>query len=96
MKESCRKKYRTEEEKKKLTKRINIIEGQINGIKQMINDDRYCSDILIQISAINNSLKSLGNEILKNHLSTCIVNDIKNDKLEAVDEIIYLFKIMNK
>ena len=93
---NCQKtKHRTAEEKKKINKRLNIIEGQIKGIKQMVEDDRYCNDILIQISAINKSLKSLGNEILKSHLSTCVVNDLKNDTLEAIDEIIDLFGRIN-
>lgn len=94
---NCQKtKHRTEEEKKKITKRLNIIEGQIKGIKQMIEDDRYCNDILIQISAINKSLKSLGNEILKSHLSICVVNDLKNNNLEVVDEVIDLFEKLNR
>lgn len=94
---NCQKtKHRTEEEKKKVTKRLNIIEGQIKGIKQMVEDDRYCNDILIQISAINKSLKSLGNEILKSHLSTCVVNDLKNNNLEVVDEVIDLFEKLNR
>lgn len=93
----CQKtKHRTEEEKKKIIKRLNIIEGQIKGIKQMVEDDRYCNDILIQISAINKSLKSLGNEILKSHLSTCVVNDLKNNNLEVVDEVIDLFEKLNR
>lgn len=95
--DNCQKtKHRSCEEKKKMTKRLNIIGGQINGVKQMIEDDRYCSDILIQISAINKSLKSLGNEILKSHLNTCVVNDIKNDNLEVIDEVIDLFDKLNK
>lgn len=89
-------KHRTEEEKKKLIKRLNIIEGQVKGIKQMLEDERYCQDILIQISAIDKSLKSLGNEILKSHLSTCVVNDLKNNNLEIIDEIISLFDKLNK
>jgi len=95
--EECTKsKHRTEEEKKKINKRLNIIEGQVNGVKQMVLDDRYCADILIQISAINKSLKSLGNEIMKSHLSTCVVEDIKNDKLEVIDEVVSLFEKMNR
>lgn len=91
-----RSKHRTDEEKKKFNKRLNIIEGQIKGIKQMLEDDRYCSDILIQISAINKSLKSLGNEIMRSHLSTCVVEDIQNNKLEVIDEVISLFEKMNR
>ena len=82
--------HRTEEEKKKLTKRLNIIEGQLKGIRQMLEDDRYCQDIVIQISAVDKSLKSLGNEILKSHLSSCVVADIKNNNLEVIDEVVSL------
>ena len=87
-----RKKHRTEEEKEVLIKRLSRIEGQVRGIKKMIEDDRYCDDSLIQVSAINNSLKSLGNEILKSHLSTCVVEDLKNDNLDVIDDIIDLFR----
>ncbi len=85
-------KKRSLEEKNYLKKRLNIIEGQVRGIKDMIEQDRYCSDILIQLSAINKGLQSLGENILKNHLSTCVIEDIKNDKIESVDEIMDLFK----
>lgn len=94
--ECSRKRPRTIEEKKKITKRLNIIEGQIKGVRQMIDDERYCADILIQISAIDKSLKSLGTELLKEHLSTCVVEDIKNDNLEVIDEVISLFERMNR
>ena len=89
-------KYRTEEEKKQLIRRLNIINGQVNGLKQMIEYDRHCSDILIQVSAITKSLKSFGNVLLKSHLKTCVVNDIKNDKLSALDEVVDLFNKLNK
>ena len=99
MKNKCEKctrsKHRTEEEKKKLTRRLNIISGQINGLKQMNEDDRYCDDVLIQISSVNKALKSLGNEILKNHMETCVVKDLKEDKLEVIDDVIDLFGRIN-
>ena len=84
--------YRTEEQKKELTKRLNIIEGQIRGINQMIADDRYCNDVLIQISAVNKSLQSLGNYILENHLKTCVSRDIQNGNLEILEEVMLLIK----
>lgn len=94
--EKCtRSKHRTEDEKANLTRRLKIIEGQVRGIRQMIEDDRYCDDVLIQISAINQSLKSLGNEILKNHLATCVVEDIQNNKLEVIDDVMQLFRKLN-
>lgn len=89
-------KHRSVEEKTNLIKRLNVIEGQVRGVKQMIEEERYCDDVLIQISAIQSSLKSLGNVILKNHLSTCVVEEIKNDKLEVIDDIIDLFGRLNK
>ena len=61
----------------------------------MLEDDRYCQDIVIQISAVDKSLKSLGNEILKNHLSTCVVADIKENNLEVIDEVVSLFDKLN-
>ncbi len=97
--ENCKKcertTHRTEEETKKLKKRLNIIEGQIKGIQKMLDDDRYCQDIIIQISAIDKSLKSLGNEILKSHLSSCVVADIKKDNLSVIDEVVSLFDKLN-
>lgn len=83
---------RSDEKKKELTKRLNIIEGQIRGINQMVVDDRYCGDILIQIAAVTNALKSLGNNILESHLKSCVVNDIKEDKIDILDEVMTLIK----
>ena len=85
-------KHRNDDEKNYIKTRLKTIEGQVRGISQMIDDDRYCNDILIQISAINNSLKSLAQEILKIHMSTCIVDDIKKDRLEVIDEVMDLIK----
>lgn len=81
--------------KQELITRLNRIEGQVRGIKQMINDDRYCDDILIQISAIINSLKGFGNNILKDYLSTTVVDDLKKGKLETIEEIVTLFGRIN-
>ena len=61
----------------------------------MIETDRYCDEVLIQISSVNKALKSLGNEILKNHLETCVVKDLKDDKLEVIDDVIDLFGRIN-
>lgn len=83
--------HRTKEEKKILVNRLNKIEGQVRGIKKMIEDDRYCDEILIQIAAVNKSIKSLGNNILKNHLSTCVVSNIKENNLCVIDNVMDLF-----
>ena len=85
-----RKTHRTTAEKDDYVKRLNRIEGQIRGINKMVQDDRHCDDILIQISAVSSALKSLGQEILLNHMKTCVVDDIKNDKLDTIDEVMEL------
>lgn len=84
--------HRDEETKKKLNKRLKTIEGQIRGVQNMINEDKYCNDILIQLLAINKSIKSVSNEIFKNHLSTCVVRDIKNNDLKIIDEVMELIR----
>lgn len=87
-----RKTYRSLEDKKKLKNRLNIIEGQIRGINQMIAEDRYCDDVLIQIAAVTNALKSLGNNILESHLKSCVTNDIQNGNMDIIDEVMTLIK----
>ena len=86
---------RKEADKDALKIIINKIAGQMNGIKKMIDDDRYCSDILIQLLAIEKAIKSLEMVILDNHLKTCVVNDIKNNDLSSLDEITDLIKKMD-
>ena len=81
---------RNEKIKNNSLKRLNRINGQITGIKKMLENDRQCEDILIQISAVSNALKSLGEEILFDHMKNCMTNDIKNNKLESIDEVIDL------
>ena len=97
-KENCcnKKTHRGQEERKIINNRINRIEGQLRGIKKMVDEDVYCNDILVQLSAVQNSVKSLSNHILENHLYTCVTNDIENGKTEIVDELINLFKKFNK
>lgn len=93
----CTKKTkRTNDEKKLLSNRLSRIDGQIRGVKKMIEEDAYCNDVLIQLSAIQNSVKSLSNKILENHLYTCIARDIENGEISAIDEILSLFRRFNK
>lgn len=89
-------KPRPAEDKKYLTMRLNVIEGQIRGIKQMIEEDRFCDEILMQLSAVNNSLKSVGSKLLKDHLDTCVIHDIKNNKTEVMDDVMALFARLYK
>lgn len=97
MKECCNKKtIRGENEKKLINNRINRIEGQLKAIKKMIESDTYCNDVLIQLSAVENSVKSLSNYILENHLYSCVTKDLENGNMEIIDELISLFKKFNK
>ena len=88
--------HRTDEEKSVINNRISRIEGQLKGIKKMISEDAYCNDVLIQLSAIENSVKSLSNHILENHLYSCVTKDLEDGKLDIIDELIALFKKFNK
>ena len=97
MEECCNKKtIRGENEKKLINNRIKRIEGQLKGIKKMIQSDTYCNDVLIQLSAVENSVKSLSNYILENHLYSCVTKDLENGNMEIIDELISLFKKFNK
>ncbi len=84
--------YRSDDEKKRLTKRLNIIEGQIKGINQMIVDDRYCDDVLIQIAAVTKALQSLGNHVLNSHLKNCVANEVKSGNLDILDDVMKLIR----
>lgn len=93
----CNKKTkRSPEEKKLIINRLNRISGQINGINKMIEEDAYCNDVLIQLSAVKNSVKSLSTHILENHLYTCVTNELEKGDFEAIDELISLFKRFNQ
>ena len=92
--ESGRKKHkpRTPEQVKSLVTRLNRIDGQILGIKKMIEENRYCPDVLMQVSAVQSSLNSFNKELLATHIKTCVVDDIREGKEEAVDELCELLK----
>jgi len=87
---------RSDTEIQLIRNRLNRIEGQIKGIKKMVENDSYCNDILIQLSATQNSIKSLANYILENHLYNCITRDLENGEVDSLDELISLFKRFNK
>ena len=78
---------RTEQDKKKLMNRLKRIEGQIRGIQAMLESDAYCNDILIQSAAATAAINAFNKEILSRHIHTCVVRDIRNGKLDVVDEL---------
>ena len=83
-----KKKERTEKEYKDLLNRLSRIEGQVRGIKRMVEEDAYCTDILIQVSAVNAALNSFNKVLLANHIRTCVAEDIRAGKEETIDELV--------
>ena len=81
-------KERSEDERRKLMNRLNRIEGQIRGIKGMLERDAYCPDILAQAAAANAALNAFSRELLANHIRSCVVSDIREGREETVDELL--------
>lgn len=90
----CHTKHTPRDEKmvKSLKQRLNRIAGQINGVSKMIDENRYCGDVLIQIAAIENALKEVGYIVLKDHMMTCVSDDIKNNDFSSLEEAIEITK----
>ena len=90
--EGCceRMKKRGDEEKKALSNRLSRIEGQIRGIREMVERDAYCADILIQVSAVTAALGSFNKALLGEHIRTCVADDVKNGGAEKIDELVEL------
>ena len=83
-----RRREREPEEMTKLVSRLNRIEGQIKGIRAMLEDERYCTDILTQVAAAQQGLRSFGIELMKSHMKTCLVAEVQAGNEEALDEAI--------
>lgn len=79
---------RSEEERKKLINRLNRIEGQIRGIRKMVENDEYCADILVQSAAANAAINAFNKELLASHIKGCVARDIRAGKDETVDELV--------
>lgn len=88
-----RKKERSDEEKRALLNRLSRIEGQIRGIRGMVERDAYCPDVLVQAAAASAALNSFARLMLSEHIRTCVTEDVRSGREEAVDE---LLKIMEK
>lgn len=88
-KECCHKtKERSAKEYRDLIHRLNRIEGQVRGIRGMVERDAYCTDILVQVAAVNAALNSFNKVLLANHIKTCVTRDIRDGKEETVDELV--------
>ena len=83
---------RGEAELKQLKNRLNRMQGQLNGIGRMLDENRYCGDILIQIAAVEKALQGFGYLILQEHMRTCMAEDIEAGRKETIDEVVDLIK----
>ena len=88
MGDCCQKKYRDKSESSELIHRLNRIEGQIRGIRNMVENDFYCVDILTQVSAANAALTAFSKVLLNNHIRTCVVEDIRAGQDGKVEELL--------
>lgn len=91
---ACRHKHtpRSEESLRALQNRLSRIIGQLNGIKNMLDDNRYCGDILTQVAAAESALQSFGYSILQQHMESCVVEEIQNGNFKVIDEAVGLIK----
>ena len=87
---------RSDEEQKKLINRLNRIEGQIRGIKSMVENNAYCTDILVQSAAVNAAVNAFNKVLISNHIKGCVVRDIKQEKYEVIDELVEILRKLMK
>ena len=78
---------RSEDQKRSLANRLSRIEGQVRGLRKMLDEDAYCNDILIQSAAVLSALKSFNRELLRSHMNHCVVRDIREGRDQVVDEL---------
>lgn len=83
---------RSPELKRDVTRRINRAIGQLNGIRAMVDEDRYCGDVLTQLAAVESAVKAISREVMRDHLQTCVTERIQEGDTEVVDEVMDLFK----
>lgn len=91
-----RTKERSEKERQNMLNRLSRIEGQVRGIKKMVENDVYCPDILVQVSAVNAALNSFNKVLLAEHIRTCVADDIKEGKDETIDELVLVLQKLMK
>ena len=91
-----RKKKRTEDERNALIRRLKLVEGQIRGIRKMVEEDAYCPDILIQVSAAGAALNSFNRELLACHIRSCVAEDIRAGKDDSIEEFVKVLQKLMK
>lgn len=87
MADCCKKTLRTDEEQKKLLNRLSRIEGQIRGIKNMVESDSYCNDILIQSAAVTAAMNAFNRELISSHMKTCVARDLREGNDDVIEEL---------
>lgn len=87
---------RTEDERKKLIHRLNRIEGQIRGIRGMIENNAYCTDVLVQSAAVNSAVNSFNKELIASHIRGCVARDIRDGKDDVIDELVLTLQKLMK
>ena len=91
-----RKKKRTPAQQKALIRRLSLAEGQIRGIRKMVEEDAYCPDILVQVSAVTAALNSFNRELLACHIRSCVSEDIRSGNEQAIDEFVRVLQKLMK
>jgi len=91
-----KRKERSAEEIRRLTNRLSRIEGQIRGLKEMLQSDAYCTDMLVQVSAATAALNSFSKELLSAHIKTCVADNIRAGNDEVVDELVCVLQKLMK
>ena len=92
----CRTKHRDDKEERDLLNRLSRIEGQIRGIRGMVENDAYCPDILVQSAAVNAAINAFNKELLASHIRSCVAQDIREGKDEVIDELVVTLQKLMK
>ena len=91
-----RMKERTPEEYKRLIHRLNRIEGQVRGVRRMLEENAYCTDVLTQVAAVNAALNAFSRELLESHIRTCVAQDLREGRDETVDDLMITLQRLMK
>ena len=93
---SKKRKHRSDEEYRSLVNRLSRIEGQVRGIKNMIENDAYCTDVLVQVSAVQAALNAFSKELLSSHIHTCVAENIRKGDDSVIDELVVTLQKLMK
>lgn len=93
---SKKRKHRSDSEYRSLINRLNRIEGQVRGVKNMLENEAYCTDILTQVSAISAALNAFNRELLSNHIHTCVAENIRRGDDSVIDELVLTLQKLMK